>query len=86
MTDGLSPKPRGRCAGGPFRGGPLGVNDAASGLLLQSIGENLLQIRCRWRDSQQSARFRLQCSERLWSIEDSGWQEPVSALQGERVG
>ena len=57
MTDGLSPKPRGRCGGGAFRGGPLGVNDAASGLPLQSIEENLQQIRCRWRDVQQSAQF-----------------------------
>ena len=47
MTDGLSRMPRIRCAGGPFREGPLGMNGAGSGLLLQSIGENLLQIRYR---------------------------------------
>src|SRR6267378_3404071 len=65
-------------------GAAVGMNDPGARQLLQPIGENLLQIRCRWQNVQQSMQFMIAVNRA--ALENSGGKNPSPPLRGEREG
>ena len=60
------------------------MNDPGAQQVLQPIGENLLQIRCRWQNVQQSMQFMIAVNRA--ALENSGGKNPSPPLRGEREG